>query len=94
MTEAVAARVRRYVLDGSDQDLRRLVSISQASTQMARDAFGRIGVQEGWSAIDCGCGPLGGLAVLAELVGSTGRVVGVDINVWGARSRSWVADQG
>ncbi len=80
MTEAVAARVRRYILDGSDQDLRRLVSISQASTQMARDAFGRLGVQEGWSAIDCGCGPLGGLAVLAELVGPTGRVVGVDIN--------------
>ena len=33
-----------------------------------------------WSAIDCGCGPLGGLAVLAELVGSAGRVVGVDVN--------------
>jgi ubiquinone/menaquinone biosynthesis C-methylase UbiE len=80
MTEAIAARVRRYILDGSDQDLRRLVSISQASAQMARDAFRRLGVQEGWSAIDCGCGPLGGLAVLAELVGPTGRVVGVDIN--------------
>jgi SAM-dependent methyltransferase len=30
--------------------------------------------------IDCGCGPLGGLAVLAEMVGPGGRVVGVDLS--------------
>ena len=30
--------------------------------------------------IDCGCGPLGGLAVLAEMVGPAGRVVGVDLS--------------
>ena len=30
--------------------------------------------------IDCGCGPLGGLAVLAEMVGPAGRVVGVDVS--------------
>jgi SAM-dependent methyltransferase len=80
VAEAVAARVGRYILDSSDHDLRRLVSISQASATMARDAFRRLGQMEGWSAIDCGCGPLGGLAVLAELVGSAGRVVGVDVN--------------
>ena len=50
MTEAVAARVRRYIPDGSDQDLHRLVSIPYASAQMARDAFRSLGVQEGWSA--------------------------------------------
>jgi SAM-dependent methyltransferase len=45
---------------------------------MARSAFRRVGMQEGWHAIDCGCGPLGGLAVMAEMVGPAGRVVGVD----------------
>src|SRR5689334_25051630 len=80
MVGAVDERVRRYILDGTDQDLRRLVSISQVSAEMARTAFRRAGVQEGWSAIDCGCGRLGGLAVLAEMVGPGGRVVGVDFS--------------
>jgi SAM-dependent methyltransferase len=80
MVESVNERVKRYVLDGTDQDLRRLLSISQESAEMARTAFRRVGVQEGWSAIDCGCGPLGGLAVLAEMVGPSGRVVGVDFS--------------
>jgi hypothetical protein len=62
VAEAVAERVRRYILDGTDQDLRRLLSISQAAAEMAHAAFCRVGVQQGWHAIDCGCGPIGGLA--------------------------------
>lgn len=80
MAEPVADRVGRYILDGADEDLRRLLSISQSSAEMARAAFRRVGVQAGWDAIDCGCGPLGGLAVLAEFVAPGGRVVGVDVN--------------
>src|SRR5262245_32099641 len=80
MAEAVDQRVRRYILDGADQDLRRLMSISQVSAGMARTAFLRLGVQEGWRAIDCGCGPLGGLAVIAEMVGPSGHVVGIDFS--------------
>ena len=80
MAEAVAERVRRYILDGTDQDLRRLLSISQAATEMAHAAFRRVGVQQGWHAVDCGCGPIGGLAVMAELVGPGGRIVGVDFS--------------
>jgi len=57
---------------------------------MARSAFHRAGIQPGWNAIDCGCGPIGGLAVLSDLVGPTGRVVGVDFNPprWLRRGRS------
>jgi ubiquinone/menaquinone biosynthesis C-methylase UbiE len=80
MAEAVAERVRRYILDGADEDLRRLLSISQEAAEMARAAFRRVGVQQGWNAIDCGCGPVGGLAVMAEMVGPDGRIVGVDFN--------------
>jgi SAM-dependent methyltransferase len=80
MAEAIAERVRRYVLDGSDEDLRRLMKISQLQEQTTRSAFHRVGLCEGWRAIDCGCGPLGGLAVMAEMVGPSGQVVGVDFS--------------
>jgi SAM-dependent methyltransferase len=80
MTDATADQVRRYVLDGSDEDLRRLLSLSESFAEQARRAFRRAGVGPGWTVIDCGCGPVGALALLAELVGPTGRVVGVDFS--------------
>jgi ubiquinone/menaquinone biosynthesis C-methylase UbiE len=80
MTDAVSERGSRYILDGTDQDLRRLLSIAELSAEMARAAFRRLGVQPGWNVIDCGCGPIGGLTVLAEMVGPAGRIVGVDAN--------------
>lgn len=92
MAEAIAERVRRYVLDGSDEDLRRLLGIAEVSGEMARSAFRRVGMQEGWHAIDCGCGPIGGLAVMAEMAGPAGRIVGVDLNEAAIqRARSVVA---
>jgi SAM-dependent methyltransferase len=80
MAEAVAERVRRYILDGSDEDLRRLLGIAEVSAEMARAAFVRVGMRQGWTAIDCGCGPIGGLSVMAEMMGPGGRIVGVDFN--------------
>jgi ubiquinone/menaquinone biosynthesis C-methylase UbiE len=80
MTETIADRVQRYVLDGSDADLRRLLTIAERTAGMTREALRRAGVSEGWRVIECGCGPLGGMAVLAELVGSSGQVVGIDFS--------------
>jgi SAM-dependent methyltransferase len=80
LAEAIADRVRRYILDGSDEDLRRLLGVADATRELARSAFRRVGMQEGWHAIDCGCGPIGGLAVMAEMAGPGGRVVGVDFS--------------
>jgi SAM-dependent methyltransferase len=92
MGEAIAERVRRYILDGSDDDLRRLLGVGEVSGEMARAAFRRVGMREGWQAIDCGCGPIGGLAVMAEMVGPAGRVVGVDVSEPAVqRARSVVA---
>ena len=92
MAEAIAERVRRYILDGSDEDLRRLLGVAESTREMARSAFRRVGMQEGWHAIDCGCGPIGGLAVMAEMVGPAGRVVGVDFSEPAVqRARSVVA---
>jgi ubiquinone/menaquinone biosynthesis C-methylase UbiE len=78
VAESITDRVRRYILDGGDADLRRLLSLSELTAEMARRALRNAGVERGYSAIDCGCGPIGGLAVLAELVGPSGRVVGAD----------------
>jgi len=78
MTDATADRVQRYLLEGSDEELRRLLGVAETTAGAARRAFTRAGVSPGWSAIDCGCGPIGALAVLAEMVGPAGRVVGVD----------------
>jgi SAM-dependent methyltransferase len=80
MAEANVEQVRRYILDGSDEDLRRLLTYSQVMAETARRAFRRVGLGANGAAIDCGCGPIGGLAVLAEIVGAAGRVVGVDFS--------------
>src|SRR5208282_186940 len=52
---------------------------------MTRTALRRSGIGSGWKVLDCGCGPLGALPQLAELVGETGRVTGVDLNPEAAR---------
>jgi hypothetical protein len=59
MAEAIAERVRRYILDGSDDDLRRLPGVAESTGEMTRSAFRRVGMQDGWHVIDCGCGPVG-----------------------------------
>ena len=41
MAEAVTARVRRYIIDGTDQDLRRLLSVAELVAELARAAFRR-----------------------------------------------------
>jgi hypothetical protein len=46
MSDAIADRVRRYILDGSDADLQRLMGVSQAFAEPARRAFTRAGVTE------------------------------------------------
>jgi SAM-dependent methyltransferase len=80
MGEAIADRVKRYILDGSDADLRRLMSVSEIFAQDARRSLVGAGVSAGSNVLDCGCGPMGALTVLAELVGPAGRVVGVDFS--------------
>ena len=40
-----------------------------------------IGVREGWSCLDIGCGPGGIVGLLSKRVGWTGRVVGLDMNI-------------
>jgi SAM-dependent methyltransferase len=80
MTHRAGDRVQRYLLDGSDEDLKRLLGLAEAHGDMARTALRRSGIAPGWNVIECGCGPAGALVQLAELAGDTGRVTGVDLN--------------
>jgi SAM-dependent methyltransferase len=80
MVEAMAGPAGRYALDGSDEDLGRLLMVANVNEGMARSAFRRVGVQNGWRVIDCGCRPVGALPVLSGLVGPAGRVVGIDFS--------------
>ena len=91
MTDATADQVRRYVLDGSDDDLRRLLSLSESFAEHARRALRRVGVGPGWSVIDCGCGPIGGLAILAEMVARPGgwSALTSASRPFGTHGRSW-----
>jgi SAM-dependent methyltransferase len=80
MTNTVGDLVQRYLLDGGDEDLKRLLGVSEAMAETARTALRRSGIGPGWNVIECGCGPVGALTVLAGLVGDSGRVTGVDLN--------------
>jgi SAM-dependent methyltransferase len=80
MSETIGERIRRYVLDSSDEELQRLLNIAELTAEPTRTAFRKVGIKPGWRAIDCGCGPLGALAVMAEMVGPEGQVVGIDFS--------------
>jgi SAM-dependent methyltransferase len=82
-------RAARYMFDGGDEDLERLLRIADMTAEATATALRRSGIGPGWNVIECGCGPLGALHVLAELVGETGRVTGIDLNPdAGERARS------
>ena len=93
MPDTGGNKVQGYLLDGDDKDLRRLLGISGSLAEITRTALRRAGIAPGWNVIECGCGPLGALPQLAELVGEAGRVTGVDVNQEAA-SRAQAAASG
>ena len=68
----------RYVFDRTQTDHERLVRQARRQDVFAREALARAGLGAGGRAIDVGCGPRGALPVLAEAVGPSGVVVGLD----------------
>jgi SAM-dependent methyltransferase len=55
-----------------------VIRSSEVLGEFVTEACRRAGLTSGGRAIDIGCGPLGALPALADLVGSAGRVVGLD----------------
>jgi SAM-dependent methyltransferase len=69
---------RDYVLDPNDQEVARLLAYAEREAEEVRLAGGQAGLAAGGRAVDVGCGPLGATKVLAEIVGESGFVAGVD----------------
>ncbi len=74
-----------YVFGAGDAEVARLLERAVSRRPAAEQLLDRVGVRTGWDVLDVGCGPLGILDLLAERVGATGRVVGLD------RERAMVA---
>src|SRR5262245_22198608 len=61
-------------------EVERLVATARLRDPHIRDGLRRTGIRPGDKTIDIGCGPLGALLVLADMVGPTGTVVGLDMD--------------
>ncbi|WP_433018186.1 methyltransferase [Kribbella sp. CA-294648] len=67
-----------YLLGSSNEEHTRLLLQSDLHRDAAEQLFAQIGVTNGWSTADIGCGPLGCLDTLDALVGPRGTVLGID----------------
>jgi ubiquinone/menaquinone biosynthesis C-methylase UbiE len=74
-------------------ELDRLVSGARLFDPHARDGLSRVGLRRGDKVIDVGCGPIGALLVLADLVGPEGTVVGLDMDAPSLQRARAILDQ-
>ena len=84
-----------YFLGQSSAEHARLLSQALELEQRSRQHLERAGIQPGWRVIDVGCGPQGVLHVLADQVGPTGTVVGLERDPrLVAQARAFVIERG
>jgi SAM-dependent methyltransferase len=74
----VAGKTAAYTLGAEEPERNRLMVQAEVWAPMAEWLLDQIGVEEGQLVIDVGCGPLGVMHLLAERVGSSGKVYGLD----------------
>jgi SAM-dependent methyltransferase len=67
-----------YSLGATDAEHRRLIDLASHEESHVVEACRRANIQTGATVLDLGCGPLGALAALANVVGRDGTVIGVD----------------
>lgn len=67
-----------YILGTDEQELLRLGLQHRLWSAAAHEAWERAALQPGMSVLDIGCGPGHATMDMAEIVGPTGRVVGID----------------
>ncbi|MGY1640128.1 class I SAM-dependent methyltransferase [Geodermatophilus sp. SYSU D00703] len=78
MGDGPAASVREYVLGSSDQEMVRLAAIARLYGPATAAWLDSAGLRPGMTVADVGCGPGEVTLAVAERVGPTGAVVGVD----------------
>lgn len=69
-----------YPIESRSGEIERLAVQGQAMAPDTLRMLELIGVGEGWSCLDIGCGPGGITVLMSEAVGPDGRVVGLDMN--------------
>ena len=67
-----------YPLGGTSTERDRLLSQAEQYEPTANWLLDQIGVQDGWRAVDIGCGPIGILNLLSERVGPKDVVIGLE----------------
>lgn len=67
-----------YLLGVSEIERARLIAQSEIHRAESERLLDHVGIKPGWRAIDIGCGPLGVLDLLAQGVGPSGTIVGLD----------------
>lgn len=67
-----------YPLGGTSTERDRLLSQAEQYEPTANWLLDQIGIQDGWRAVDIGCGPIGILNLLSQRVGPSGAVIGLE----------------
>ena len=71
---------RQYTMGRSDEETERLIEQSRLFEPITRRFLTSAGIGEGMRVLDIGCGAGDVSLIAAELVGSEGEIVGVDMN--------------
>lgn len=69
-----------YYVTDTDETIARLIRFAELAAPSVHDGFRRTDLRPGEKVVDVGCGPIGALRELSDLVGSRGTVVGVDVD--------------
>lgn len=77
MTDAYAGH---YPIERREGEIERLRVQAEAMAPFAGSMLDMIGVKDGWSCLDVGCGPGGITALMAGRCGPSGQVVGLDMD--------------
>lgn len=69
-----------YVMGRTDREAQRLRDQSQLLEDYTSTIFTKVGLKEGMSCLDVGCGACDAMKLMGKFVGQTGSVTGLDIN--------------
>jgi hypothetical protein len=75
-----------YALTLSEDELRRYQFMAEAARQTEQDLWQAAGIARGAAVADIGCGPGALFPAIMDVIGSGGRLIGVDANPRNRRS--------
>jgi ubiquinone/menaquinone biosynthesis C-methylase UbiE len=69
-----------YVMGRTSEEYERLRRQSELLESITASVLDRVGLSSGMRCLDVGCGPGGVMRLMAQRVGPTGRVIGIDVD--------------